>query len=239
MASDDVQVKLCIQEIVKSDLQIKALVQDIRECDGPTELLEDLNSDAREIIQAVKNRIDDLDNLAREQEKETDKIAILKTVENYRKQLSSTQQSLRKAVITSQMTIDRKEKEILLNGGTSDLKKRKKSSKEALAKTSGNITDNLLNISRMMSASVKQSEQTMGNLVSSSGQIAGTHEEFKNMSGHVQNSRKLLTKYNRREFTDKLLIFLALVFFFATVLYITKRRVFGVSVENTASGVNS
>ena len=46
------------------------------------------------------------------------------------------------------------------------------------------------------------------------------------MSGHIQHSRKLLTKYSRREFTDKLLIFLALVFFFATVLYIVKKRLF-------------
>ncbi len=46
------------------------------------------------------------------------------------------------------------------------------------------------------------------------------------MSGHISNSRKLITKYGRREFTDKLLIFLALVFFFATVLYIMKKRLF-------------
>ena len=62
--------------------------------------------------------------------------------------------------------------------------------------------------------------------MSSSKNITETNEEFKTMSGHIQHSRKLLTKYSRREFTDKLLIFLALVFFFATVLYIVKKRLF-------------
>ncbi len=56
--------------------------------------------------------------------------------------------------------------------------------------------------------------------------MSDTNEEFKSMTGHIQNSRKLITKYGRRENTDKLLIFLALVFFFATVLYIVKKRLF-------------
>ena len=72
--------------------------------------------------------------------------------------------------------------------------------------------------------------------VKSSGQVGETNEEFKSMSGHIQNSRKILTRYSRREFTDKLLIFLALVFFFATVLYIVKKRFFGVSGGLSASG---
>ena len=54
--------------------------------------------------------------------------------------------------------------------------------------------------------------------------ITDTHEEFKSMGGHIHISKKLITKYGRRELTDKLLIFIALVFFFATVLYILKRR---------------
>ncbi len=65
--------------------------------------------------------------------------------------------------------------------------------------------------------------------------MSDTHEEFKTMTGHIQNSRKLLTKYSRREFTDKLLIFLALVFFFATVLYIIKKRLF-YSTDTVAEG---
>ena len=66
--------------------------------------------------------------------------------------------------------------------------------------------------------------------VNSSQQITETHDELKSMSGHIKNSRKLLTKYGRREVTDKLLIVLALIFFFSTVLYILKKRMFSSSV---------
>ena len=63
--------------------------------------------------------------------------------------------------------------------------------------------------------------------VHSSGQVTSTQEEFKSMSGHIQISKNLLTRYSRREMSDKLLILLALMFFFATVLYIVKKRFFG------------
>lgn len=62
--------------------------------------------------------------------------------------------------------------------------------------------------------------------VTSSRTILDANEEFKSMSGTIQLGRKLITKYNRRELTDKLLIFLALALFLATVLYIVKKRLF-------------
>ncbi|XP_074643013.1 vesicle transport protein SEC20-like [Tubulanus polymorphus] len=223
MAAEDVQVKLCIQELVKLDLQLKAVIQDIRDCPGPTDQLNKLNDNARERMQALRNRIIELEYMGKEQERETEKIAILKNAENYKKQLSSMQVSLRKANLTAQLTIDKQEKNelITLSDGA---RNRQKSNKEGLAKRANDITENLMSLSRTMSSQVKRSENTMGTLLTSSRQITDTHEEFKGMGGHVTQSRKLLTKYNRREFTDKLLIFLALVFFFSTVLYIMKKR---------------
>lgn len=46
------------------------------------------------------------------------------------------------------------------------------------------------------------------------------------MSSAILQSKKLLTKYGRREMTDRVLILLAVVFFFACVLYVLKRRLF-------------
>lgn len=83
-----------------------------------------------------------------------------------------------------------------------------------------------MSISRMMSQQVQQSEVTMHTLGTSSRTILEANEEFKSMSGTIQLGRKLITKYNRRELTDKLLIFLALALFLATVIYILKKRLF-------------
>ncbi|KAG5853461.1 hypothetical protein ANANG_G00073700 [Anguilla anguilla] len=98
--------------------------------------------------------------------------------------------------------------------------------KESLAQSSSDITESLMSISRMMSQQVQQSEETMSSLATSARTVLQTNEEFKAMTGTIQLGRKLITKYNRREFTDKLLIFLALALFLATVLYILKKRLF-------------
>jgi len=68
--------------------------------------------------------------------------------------------------------------------------------------------------------------------VSSSRVVGETEEELRSMGGHIQSSHKLLTKYGRREWTDRLLILLALAFFFATVLYIVKKRLFPATEED-------
>jgi len=62
--------------------------------------------------------------------------------------------------------------------------------------------------------------------------VGETEDELKTMGGHIQSSHKLLSKYGRREWTDRLLILLALAFFFASVLYIVKKRLFPSSDED-------
>ncbi|XP_066278321.1 vesicle transport protein SEC20-like [Branchiostoma lanceolatum] len=221
----DVRVGVCVQEIVKHDLEAKAVIQDIWECGGPLRVLNELNVAAKEKLKVLRDRIEDLERLAREQDRETTKRLLLDDVENYRQQLISTQTTLRKANLACKMAIDRGERVDLFKGEDGEVRQRKHT-KEQLTKTAGNITENLMSISRMMANNVKQSENTMHTLVSSSKTVGDTQEEFKSQGGTIQISRKLLSKYNRRELTDKLLIFLAVAFFFATVLYILKKRVF-------------
>ncbi|XP_034037194.1 vesicle transport protein SEC20-like [Thalassophryne amazonica] len=117
------------------------------------------------------------------------------------------------------------EKQALLNNANSDVRQRKMT-KEGMSQTASSITENLMSISRMMAQQVQQSEETMTTLATSSKTIQETSDEFKAMTGTIQLGRKLITKYNRRELTDKLLIFLALALFLATVLYILKKRLF-------------
>ncbi|XP_011803195.1 PREDICTED: vesicle transport protein SEC20 isoform X2 [Colobus angolensis palliatus] len=189
-APQDVHVRICNQEIVKFDLEVKALIQDIRDCSGPLSALTELNTKVKEKFQQLRHRIQDLEQLAKEQDKESEKQLLLQEVENHKKQML------------------------------------RKTTKESLAQTSSSITESLMGISRMMAQQVQQSEEAMQSLVTSSRTILDANEEFKSMSGTIQLGRKLITKYNRRELTDKLLIFLALALFLATVLYILKKRLF-------------
>ncbi|KAL7858514.1 hypothetical protein AOLI_G00186160 [Acnodon oligacanthus] len=221
----DVHVRICEQEIIKYDLEIKALIQDISECTGPQSELTELNCSVKDRFSRLRQRIQDLEQMGREQDKESDKLALLKEVEAHRKQMLSNQTAWRKANLASNLAIDKLEKEELLNDGDTTARQRKLT-KESLAQTSSDITESLMSISRMMSQQVKQSEETISTLATSSRTVLETNEEFKTMTGTIQLGRKLITKYNRRELTDKLLIFLALALFLATVLYILKKRLF-------------
>ncbi|XP_072295857.1 vesicle transport protein SEC20-like [Eucyclogobius newberryi] len=225
MASSDVHVRICDQEILKYDLEIKALVQDIIGCDGPDTRLTELNTDVKKCFHNLRLRIQDLEQMAMEQDKESDKQALITQVEGHRKQMLSNQTAWRKANLASKLSIDNMEKQALLNGGDSAVRQRKLT-KESLAQTTSSITENLMSVSRMMAQQVQQSEETVTTLATSSKTVQETNDEFKTMTGTIQLGRKLITKYNRRELTDKLLIFLALALFLATVLYILKKRLF-------------
>ncbi|XP_047208666.1 vesicle transport protein SEC20 isoform X1 [Girardinichthys multiradiatus] len=223
MATPDVHVRVCEQELLRYDLEIKALIQqDITECDGPQSKLTEVNTDVKKHFHNLRLRIQDFERMAMEQDKESDKQALLSQVEGHRKQMLSNQTAWRKANLASKLSIDKMEKQALLNGAV----RQRKMTKKGLAQNASDITENLMSISRMMAQQVQQSEETITTIATSSRTIQETNEEFKAMTGTIQLGRKLITKYNRRELTDKLLIFLALALFFATVLYILKKRLF-------------
>ncbi|CAL1537598.1 unnamed protein product [Lymnaea stagnalis] len=221
--ADDIHVRLCLQEIVKLDLEAKAIIQDIRQDVGTLEMLDEFNAKGRKKISDLRGKIAELERLGLEQERDSDRDAILVNVESLRQKLARTVTSLRQASLSTKLTLDKNEKKELLSG-SSQVRKRNQGNKETLVKTANNITESLMSLNQTMADQVKQSELNVTTLAGSSQVISDTHEEFHTMGGHIQHSQRLLTKYGRREFTDRLLILLALIFFFATVLYIVKKR---------------
>ncbi|XP_036983825.2 vesicle transport protein SEC20 isoform X1 [Artibeus jamaicensis] len=161
-ATQDVHVRICNQEIVKFDFEVKALIQDIRDCPGPLGALTELNTRVKEKFRELRHRIQELEQLAREQDKESEKQALLQEVENHKKQMLSNQASWRKANLTCKIAIDNLEKTELLQGR--DPLRQRKTTKEGLAQTSSSITESLMGISRMMSQQVQQSEEAMQTL---------------------------------------------------------------------------
>ncbi|XP_061905175.1 vesicle transport protein SEC20 isoform X1 [Entelurus aequoreus] len=250
-ASSDVHVRICAQEMIKYDLEIKVAVQDIRECSGPQSVLMQLNCHVKDKFNQLRRRIQvsacvsdtplwglgvvlpcaavglqDLEQMAREQDKESDRMSIQTEAESQRRQMLSNQTAWRKANLACKMSMDHMAKDELLREGEGQNIRARKATKESLVGSSSNITESLMSISRMMAEQVKQSEDSISTLATSSRTVQETNEEFKSMTGTIHLGRKLILKYNRRELTDKLLIFLALALFLATVLYILKKRLF-------------
>lgn len=84
-----------------------------------------------------------------------------------------------------------------------------------------------MELRQVMHSQVKRSEETMQTLVSSSTKIESTKNEMDTIGSSVKIGSRLISKFKRREFTDKVLIFLGLVLFFGVVLYILRKRLLG------------
>ena len=220
-------LKTIQKEIMRADLLVKSFLQDIRECVGPTEVLNALNMQIAENMKILKSNIDELEMLAREQDKESDKNEIMKDVNSYLKQFASNQVALRQANLTCQALIDKQNKEELFERTTTAVPRmRVRADKESLAKQSSSITDSLVALNNMMSLQVKQSEESLHTLVTSSSTVLDTKEEFKTMGTAIHQSKTLVHKYGRREMTDRVLIVIAALFFFITVIYVVQKRLF-------------
>lgn len=218
----DIGVRICHQEIIKHDLELKALIQDIRDCPGSQHTLDELNFHVKNKFRQLRRRIQGLELLAKEQDSETNEKIILCEAAGHRKQMESNQAMWRKANLACKLLIDSMEREDVLNGGVSV--RARKTTKESLSEMSSDITETLMSINRQMYQQVQQSAETVSNMVVSSRTVLETSEELKALNGAIHLGRKLILKYNRREVTDKLLIFLALALFLATVIYIVKKR---------------
>lgn len=102
-----------------------------------------------------------------------------------------------------------------------------------LAYQQDSVTQKMLAISRHLSETTQRSAATLETLVASSASVEGTRDELQNTAGSISHSNKLLKKYGRREFTDKIVVFFTFAFFICSVLFIVQHRLFwdGIFVE--------
>ncbi|KAK7868203.1 hypothetical protein R5R35_000609 [Gryllus longicercus] len=226
--SDNCFIEMERKEIVNLNLVVKALIQDIQTCAGPREVLNEMNSEGRGKIAALRKHIDRLEILAKEQDTENTKSQLLAEVENYRQQLTSTLSAFRKANVACILNIEKSNKQELfdINMDEANLRHRQRKDKEGLVKMSSDVTEQLLSISRHLSETTQRSADTLGTLVTSSNAVDSAQEEMNTMGSVISQSGKLLSKYGRREFTDKLLLLFAFAFFLACVFYIVQKRMF-------------
>lgn len=89
------------------------------------------------------------------------------------------------------------------------------------------VTESLLELRGMLHSQVASSEETMQNLVSSSSQLVKTKTGMQEIGADVKVSSGLISKFGRRELTDRVLIFAGLTLFFGVVLYIIQKRLLG------------
>ncbi|WKY01758.1 hypothetical protein Q1695_015621 [Nippostrongylus brasiliensis] len=208
----DTIVKQKIDGIVGSVLDERALHEETREI---KDLLATLAGKI-EMLKAAASRLVSL----REQQN------VRENSERHVKELAENQQQLRSATIQARKAMQEASRSSLLEGGSSEMKLRqRKMDEKSLKDNAAKNTERLSDLLSRMGDRVAQSEQTMDSLVHSSSVLVQTHTEFESHAGHIQTGNKLLSKYERRELTDKILVTIALIFYLAVIYYVLQKRV--------------
>ncbi|CAH0718848.1 unnamed protein product, partial [Brenthis ino] len=222
----DVTHQTFMKNLAKYHFQVKAIIQDILDCRRSMETLNELNEKGRAKISLLR---EELENLVAYATDSGDQKYLLEVV-SQRHLLSGLLKEFKEANISSMFAIEKAQREDLLksiDGEESVLKNRKKKAdRDGLLKMSTGVTEQLLSISRQLAATTQRSQDTLDSLVSSSTIVHGTQAELQNTGSTITQSSKLLKKYGRREFTDKVIMFFAFLFFLAVCLYIVEKRLF-------------
>ncbi|KAL6267670.1 hypothetical protein P5V15_000745 [Pogonomyrmex californicus] len=227
MDPDGYAVELIRQDIVKYQLQVNALIQDIQQCSGPLEMLDELNAEGRAKIAVLKISIEHLASVAETEVDEKKKAELLSTVDSYKEQLNTSLAAFRKANVVSACVIDKLARENLFSMPEDRQNAlRRRHDKQSLSNASSQVTDKLLSISRHLAETAQRSADTLDTLLTSSDKVGNTKDELEHQQQAIMQSGKLLGKYGRREVTDKALFVLAFAFFLACVFYILQKRLF-------------
>lgn len=227
MDTGDHALDLIRQDIVKNHLQITALIQDIQQCTGPLELLNELNAEGRVKIAALKSLIDKITLAAEKELSKKRKTELLTEIDTYKQQLNTSLAAFRKANVVSVCVIDKLAKEELLSmPEEQQAALRRRRDRQSIANTSSQVSDKLLSIARHLAETTQRSADTLDTLITSSDKVTSTKDELEHQQQVIVQSGKLLGKYGRREVTDKALVALAFAFFLACVFYILQKRLF-------------
>ncbi|CAH2259278.1 vesicle transport protein SEC20 [Pararge aegeria] len=222
----DITYQNFVKNVSKQECEVKAIIQDILECRDSMESLNELNEKGRSMIKLLREEIENLHAYVNNSgdEKYIDELS------SKRHHLAELLKEFKEANISSMFAIEKAQREDLLQAGIGEesvVKHRKKKvDSDGLLNMSTGVTDQLLSISRQLAATTQRSQDTLDSLVSSSSTVHGTQAELQNTGSTITQSSKLLKKYGRREFTDKVIMFFAFLFFLAVCLYIVQKRLF-------------
>ena len=89
------------------------------------------------------------------------------------------------------------------------------------------VTTSLLALRGMLHTQVESNKETLQSLFSSSHTVTATKNEMEGIGADMKRADGLISKYERRELTDKVLIGAGLCLFFGVVLYILQKRLLG------------
>ncbi|RKO90856.1 Sec20-domain-containing protein [Blyttiomyces helicus] len=215
-----------LDSLLRRELQLEAVIADLRDCSGPASEVARLNAEVKEGLKTVIKGIEDLNDVAEEQDREADAEAIRARLDKHESQLQS---SLRRANLSAKQNMDKAvlaEREELLSGGADRraARMRKLHANEAVSQVSNELTSSLRDAVQMMNVEVERSAQAAKTLADSTRVLEQTGGEYRTFESVLKTSKQLVTKLQQRDWTDRLLLLFGLFVFLMSVFSVLKRR---------------
>ncbi|CAI2349813.1 unnamed protein product [Caenorhabditis sp. 36 PRJEB53466] len=171
-----------------------------------------LESDVKEaqrLLRSMQTKIGNLKRLSSEIISSNERKKVEINVSSHEKQLNQLQRRLKEGSEEIGKEIMSEERKSLLL--TRDGKMATGNIKIADPEIRANRLQDLVT---SMAQTVDSNEQTMSSLVHSSSVLGYTQSEYDSQKGHITTGRKLLSKYEQREFTEKILLVFFFLFYF-------------------------
>ncbi|VDN02949.1 unnamed protein product [Thelazia callipaeda] len=207
-----VQLQVCQEDILKADIAIKNQIEDLRRIIIFRRRKFISQKEVNQCIRQIKDEmgklsrlIDALEKFANKMNSRNDRSELSDQVKEHRNELERNRQVLRQAILkTIKVMAFISAASCLFNFQT---------------------TEGLTSLVAKMSDQLKLSEDTTSALIHSSYLLKDTESEYSSMGAHIQSGGKLISKYSRRECTDKVLITFALLLYVVVILYILRKRI--------------
>lgn len=216
------------EALVRANLKTKSLIATFPECRTHRQM-EELNYKVRSQLERMRQALERLRNLSAGRGSD-------EVVEGLADQLAACQRSFRTANMKCIAELEQSGRDALFGRGSPpelpeslNPEKSRLQAKSSLVAERGRAaaTDRLASISRQLAETLQRSSDAVSTLAESSHSLTETKEELQGQGSVLGQSRRLITKYARREVTDRVLILFAFAFYFACVFYILRKRVLG------------
>ncbi|CAJ0946963.1 unnamed protein product, partial [Mesorhabditis belari] len=220
------QTDVIQREILQLDTRIKARIAEIP---NKAHSDQDLQVEIRAVKESNKElnaKIERLSQLKISKARIVgEKQDIEKEITGHRSEAEFNANELNRVARATKQRIAEKGKEYLLASFELETEMRhRRHEQENLQDSAARATERLSNLVSKMGERVQLAENHLVGLVDSSSLISKTGDEFTAQASHIKTGNKLLSKFERRELTDKILIFIAVCFYLATLYYILHKR---------------
>ncbi|PAV68328.1 hypothetical protein WR25_12967 [Diploscapter pachys] len=233
-------------DVVRLDANVKQIIQKIVYVKLPESVEDDRNllieqKEAKQSLDLLRETIGVLTSLVPTVKNRLEQTQLKLQIEDYEKELSQNALQLKSAVNSARKRISDAQRRMLFDEGIEGASELRRRTGDRIREADqAKATDRLTALVSQMGGQVNQSEKTMDSLIHSSAVLAQTQGEFESQGQHIQanfftfikstgnfyfTGGKLLSKYERRELTDKILVAIALIVYLAVMFYILQKRV--------------